>query len=150
MRCPTVPDGFGVDRKSKVCYNAPRIYLGVFVVENKNGKTGIYVLLTVIIILLVALLHEQNPDFLQDFRTWTAECIGNFNGSGKTSVPVSGEAVPGTITAGKETGKEAAEKQDENNSGSVEIPTRVTSTHSANIKEAADATGDIFDTKWKK
>ena len=73
---------------------------------------------------------------------------GNFNGSGKSSVPVSGEAVPTTITSGKETGKEAAEKQDENLR--KEIPGRVTSTHSANIKEAADATGDIFDIKWKK
>ena len=119
--------------------------------ENKNGKIGIYVLLTVIIILLVVLLHEQNPDFLHDFRMWTVQCIENFNGSEKSSVPISGEAVPRTVTAGKETGKEAAEKQDKNSSGSVKIRSMITSTYSANIKEVVDVVGDIFDIKkWKK
>lgn len=53
-------------------------------IENKsenecvNRSGGNTFLLLVIIILLVAILHEQNPDFLNDFYVWVQ---GIFSGS---------------------------------------------------------------------
>lgn len=44
--------------------------------ENRSG--GNTFLLLVIIILLVAILHEQNPNFLNDFYVWVQ---GIFSGS---------------------------------------------------------------------
>lgn len=84
MPCPTVPDVSGVDRRNKVCYNTPRKYLGVFVMDErneKNEKGGTRFLLVMIIILLVAVLHELNPDFMLDFRNWLKESTGSSHSS---------------------------------------------------------------------
>lgn len=44
--------------------------------DERNEKSGTRFLLVIIIVLLAAVLHELNPDFMLDFQNWLKESTG--------------------------------------------------------------------------